>query len=95
MSAAVAQTNTSTETSGPSHTSTGRYRTRRTRHQSQRVVASASVPNTELIGAVVGKQGATINKIKEATHTVLVTWNLLRETVTCFTPSIFQEVHRA
>ena len=70
--AAVAQTNTSTETSGPSsRTSTGRGAGRGGhRHQSQRVVASASVPiTTELIGAVVGKQGATINKIKEATHT--------------------------
>ena len=70
--AAVAQTNTSTETSGPSsRTSTGRGGGRGGhRHQSQRVVASASVPiTTELIGAVVGKQGATINKIKEATHT--------------------------
>ncbi len=70
--AAVAQTNTSTETSGPSsRTSTGRGGGRGGhRHQSQRVVASARVPiTTELIGAVVGKQGATINKIKEATHT--------------------------
>jgi hypothetical protein len=75
MSASAAQTNTSTETSGPTgHTSTGRGGGRGGRgghrHQSQRVVASASVPiTTELIGAVVGKQGATINKIKEATYT--------------------------
>jgi len=70
--AAVAQTNTSTETSGPSsRTSSGRGAGRGGhRHQSQRVVASASVPiTTELIGAVVGKQGATINKIKEGTRT--------------------------
>ena len=40
------------------------------RNQRQTVVASASVPvTTELIGAVVGKQGATINKIKDATRT--------------------------
>ena len=66
---AVAQTNTNTETSG--RTSTGRGGGRGGhRHQSQRVVASASVPiTTELIGAVVGKQGATINKIKDATRT--------------------------
>ena len=44
--------------------------TRGPRNQRQTVVASASVPvTTELIGAVVGKQGATINKIKEATRT--------------------------
>ena len=72
MSAAAVQTNTNTDTSAPAgRTSSGRGAGRGGhRNQSQRVVASASVPiTTELIGAVVGKQGATINKIKEGTHT--------------------------
>ena len=71
MSASAVQTNTNTDTSGPARHTTGRGAGRGGhRNQSQRVVASASVPiTTELIGAVVGKQGATINKIKEGTHT--------------------------
>ena len=40
------------------------------RNQRQTVIASASVPvTTGLIGSVVGKQGATINKIKDTTRT--------------------------
>ena len=66
--AAVAQTTTNTQRQSAG-TSTGRGRGG-PRNQRQTVVASASVPvTTELIGAVVGKQGATINKIKEATRT--------------------------
>lgn len=66
--AAVAQ-NTNTTQRQSAGTSTGRGRGG-PRNQRQTVVASASVPvTTELIGAVVGKQGATINKIKDATRT--------------------------
>jgi len=51
---------------GRGHTSDGG----RPSNQRQTVMASASVPITsELIGAVVGKGGATINKIKEGTRT--------------------------
>ena len=61
--AAVQQTNTN------QRQSSGRGRGG-PRNQRQTVVASASVPvTTELIGSVVGKQGATINKIKDATRT--------------------------
>jgi hypothetical protein len=75
MSAAAqttANTNTNT-TSGPSQGGRGqggRGRGGAHRNQRQTVLASASIPiTTELIGAVVGKQGATINKIKEGTRT--------------------------
>ena len=41
-----------------------------TRNQKKRVTSTASVPVTEnLIGAVVGKSGNTINKIKKETNT--------------------------
>ena len=65
---AVAQQQTpSRQQSAPAGTSRGRGGPR---NQRQTVVASASVPvTTELIGAVVGKGGATINKIKETTRT--------------------------
>ena len=76
MSAAqqTANTNTST-TTGPSPGGRGQGGRGRGgggahRNQRQTVLASASVPiTTELIGAVVGKGGATINKIKEGTRT--------------------------
>ncbi len=56
----------STETSS----SAKREKRSTARNQHQRVIATASVPITEkLIGAVVGKSGNTINKIKKETST--------------------------
>ena len=62
----MSQSNATKETS--SHTNHGKHSS--TRNQRQRVIATASVPVTEkLIGAVVGKSGNTINKIKKETGT--------------------------
>ena len=73
MSTAQAQTSTTTHTgSRPQRSQTDQPRSGGAGHRGQRhtVLASTSIPiSPNLIGAVVGKSGATINKIKEATRT--------------------------
>ena len=62
---AVSQTNT-TQRQQSSNTRAPRG----PRNQRQTILATASVPVTpKLIGSVIGKEGATINKIKDTTRT--------------------------
>ena len=64
------------------------------RNQRQTVIASASVPVTTELGAVVGKQGATINKIKDGTRTRISHLEPDRRNGHLFPPSIFQVLLR-